>query len=285
VSDYLQAIILRTLQATPVVQPRPLARFEALLIPALPPWSNEAAEDNVYPGGFNQEHTQSRFSSAAQALPDMAQDVEPPSAQPVYPPLYSQVAPEGRARVEPPRAASPSAPRPDEPVRAASPSAPRPDEPVRPFAPPSLAPSAPVDLPAFHPPLPADTEDQHEVFRPVEPVSFNIAPDIQALAREVRYLLAEDEDQPTVWPEGPLSPRPAAHNLAPNSAAPPPSTRLEPAPIAPLVVSSPPTINVHIGTVEVRATPPPPEQRRAPKKTVIMSLDEYLRHRANGGQT
>ena len=54
-------------------------------------------------------------------------------------------------------------------------------------------------------------------------------------------------------------------------------------PPAPEATEQPPTIQVTIGRIEVRATPAPtapaPGRRAAP----IMTLEEYLRQRSNGG--
>ena len=55
-------------------------------------------------------------------------------------------------------------------------------------------------------------------------------------------------------------------------------------PIAPLspAATAPPTINVTIGRVEVRAVPPPAQQRAKPKPASVLSLEDYLRQRAKG---
>ena len=45
-----------------------------------------------------------------------------------------------------------------------------------------------------------------------------------------------------------------------------------------------PTVNVTIGRIEVRATPPVASQRRPAPRPQIMSLDEYLQSRTNGGR-
>jgi len=55
-------------------------------------------------------------------------------------------------------------------------------------------------------------------------------------------------------------------------------------PIAPLspAATTPPTINVTIGRVEVRAVSPPAQQRAKPKPASVLSLEDYLRQRAKG---
>jgi hypothetical protein len=54
--------------------------------------------------------------------------------------------------------------------------------------------------------------------------------------------------------------------------------------VAPAMASPPPTIHVTIGRVEVRATPPPAGSRAKGALPPVMSLEEYLRRRAAGGQ-
>ncbi|GAC1347443.1 MAG: hypothetical protein NVSMB27_12860 [Ktedonobacteraceae bacterium] len=46
-----------------------------------------------------------------------------------------------------------------------------------------------------------------------------------------------------------------------------------------------PTIQVTIGRIEVRATPPPPEQVQSQQRAApaVMSLDQYLQQRSKGG--
>lgn len=47
-----------------------------------------------------------------------------------------------------------------------------------------------------------------------------------------------------------------------------------------------PTVRVHIGRIEVRATPPPAEPAKKPRrKTPVMSLDDYLERRNGRGKT
>jgi hypothetical protein len=61
-----------------------------------------------------------------------------------------------------------------------------------------------------------------------------------------------------------------------------PAQRIEPPPAAPAEPT--PTIQVTIGRVEIRATSPPvPAPKKQRPKPAVMSLDEYLRQRANGG--
>jgi hypothetical protein len=54
------------------------------------------------------------------------------------------------------------------------------------------------------------------------------------------------------------------------------------APLSPAAAIAPPTINVTIGRVEIRAVPPPAQQRAKPKPATVLSLEDYLRQRAKG---
>jgi hypothetical protein len=45
-----------------------------------------------------------------------------------------------------------------------------------------------------------------------------------------------------------------------------------------------PTIHVHIGQIEVRATPPPPTAKKSRPQTTLTSLDDYLRERNRGAR-
>ena len=71
-----------------------------------------------------------------------------------------------------------------------------------------------------------------------------------------------------------LQPQVTLYYEPPASAPPEAPARPEPAP----------TIQVTIGRIEVRATPPPaPPPQRQRSASPVMSLDEYLRQRARGG--
>jgi hypothetical protein len=66
----------------------------------------------------------------------------------------------------------------------------------------------------------------------------------------------------------------------------PPPSRPLPAPRSPKNTPAPPSINVTIGRVEVRATLPPRAPSQAPRaSSPIMNLEEYLRQRAGGNRT
>jgi hypothetical protein len=53
-------------------------------------------------------------------------------------------------------------------------------------------------------------------------------------------------------------------------------------PLQPVAATAPPTINVTIGRVEIRAVSPPAQQRVKPKAPTVLSLEDYLRQRAKG---
>jgi hypothetical protein len=72
--------------------------------------------------------------------------------------------------------------------------------------------------------------------------------------------------------------RSAGHAIVPTIRAMPPVAPLTPAPATP-----PPTINVTISRVEVRAMPATAQQSARPKPAKVLSLEDYLRQRANGG--
>ena len=54
------------------------------------------------------------------------------------------------------------------------------------------------------------------------------------------------------------------------------------APLSPVAATASSTINVTIGRVEIRAVPPPAQQRAKVKPAPVLSLEDYLRQRANG---
>jgi len=63
-----------------------------------------------------------------------------------------------------------------------------------------------------------------------------------------------------------------------------PSPRLLAPAHQPKNAPDPPSVNVTIGRIEIRAVPPPTQQRARPKPTTVLSLEEYLRQRgASGG--
>ena len=55
------------------------------------------------------------------------------------------------------------------------------------------------------------------------------------------------------------------------------------APRPPAAATASPAINVTISRVEIRAVPPPPQQRAKSKPATVLSLEDYLRQRSNGG--
>lgn len=78
-----------------------------------------------------------------------------------------------------------------------------------------------------------------------------------------------------------LPPAPTQRFASPDLPQLRPEPQRQPAEPAP-----PPTVEVHIGRIEVRATPPPAKPLAAKKqRTAVMSLDDYLRQRNGRGRT
>ena len=99
------------------------------------------------------------------------------------------------------------------------------------------------------------------------------------LSQEEPASLLSPAQQPAPPPSPALAPEPAVQDLRPvTPPLPDLATRKTPGETAP-------TVHVTIGRIEVRATPsanPPP--RKPATRPVAMSLDEYLKSRANGGR-
>lgn len=117
----------------------------------------------------------------------------------------------------------------------------------------------------------------HEAVPPPEQARIAHAAPQHARERIVPHHERQHAQQPTIIPRPHAEPR-AAIAIQPRieppvAHGPPAAQRAEPAPI----------IQVTIGRIDVRATPPaaqPPRQRAQP---AVMSLDEYLRQRSRGG--
>ena len=116
----------------------------------------------------------------------------------------------------------------------------------------------PMSIPAID--RPGGEEVEHVVFSTESPIS--LAPSESALIEEIP---ASKASPMVVWP----------HVVSRMEASTPDT------PIAPPASNSMPTVQVTIGRIEVRATPPPaplPKTRRPTPP--VMSLDEYLRQRS-----
>ena len=179
-------------------------------------------------------------------------------------------------------------------------------------SPPLLAPAGPVipradfgGVPAFAPQA-ADRAAEREPVLPPEPPAGRreILTERVILKREVvreRDPLASQAHSPTITPQaGEAVSAPAGRSQDPPGAASgaletiratrlsPPARSLSPAGglDAPALPASPPpgpTIEVTIGRIEVRATPPPAQPARERKPRAALSLEEYMRQR-NGGR-
>ena len=142
----------------------------------------------------------------------------------------------------------------------------------------------PVVKPLGADPRPRQTTAESETPSPLEPRIEHI--EIQRIVEPSRRTV-RSESQPSQFPHKPsANPTPKSEPLVtPLRLAP----RLEPAIPLPKPISKAapaPTIDVTIGRIEVRATPPPASKpKKQSAEPLVMSLDEYLRQRVNGGST
>lgn len=104
--------------------------------------------------------------------------------------------------------------------------------------------------------------------------------------RIVEPFLPADPQQNRESQRSPVPLADTAPNSEPMAGQPRLVPRIEPAITVPKqVIPAPPapTIEVTIGRIEVRATPPASNPKKQPAQPLVMSLDEYLRQRVNGG--
>ncbi len=300
-SDYLSTVIVRNIDPGAVLRPRPVTRFEPPADAAALPverWGSPA-EDEV-PIADRSRQALPRAAARAPAANTPTQE-SPVTLEQMIPEDSSPAA--EIARDDPERSLSfrRTAPtmRPAEP---AQPLEHPEDDPLRPSqeAPGTAASDTPSHLANVHPrvgreqPVRAVTDPAEGLAGGVSNVSPGLAadgPDLHAIAQAIRRLLPGDAASGA---ESDLSPVQAVVDRQPeqpsqNPDMPPRIAR----PVSPQVIrpaggqperdGSPATINITIGRVIVRATPPPPKQTRQQPTPAIMSLDEYLRQQANGG--
>jgi hypothetical protein len=109
---------------------------------------------------------------------------------------------------------------------------------------------------------------------------------IASASHEVSAREETGPSQPSVASKPVVVPELRKHELLKWSGVQPvvPTVRSLPpiAPLPPAPATAPPTINVTIGRVEIRAVPPPAQQRAKPKPASVVSLEDYLRQRAKG---
>jgi len=109
---------------------------------------------------------------------------------------------------------------------------------------------------------------------------------VASASHEVNAREETGRSQPAVALKPLVVPEPPERELLARSGIQPvvPTVRSLPpiAPLPPAAATVPPTINVTIGRVEIRAVPPPAQQRAKPKPATVLSLEDYLRQRAKG---
>ncbi len=281
-SDYLDRLVSRSLAPAAEVRPRVPSVFESRSGPAILP-----------PNAGLEVNEESITTTLAPSVKDSPASTGPES---LVPSVVSAVAP----RPGPPTTAaeSPVAPRPlahpeitvapPSPVARAPAEAAHDPAAIRPAVSPSLSPET---RPTFTPPPnrapPLDTPPAVVTRSEPSPVSFPVAPRVEAKTLEppafapiVRPVLRPQESAvtPQIRPSVTLRETPASGPQTARrtgAAAQPPSAATSPQP----------SIQVTIGRVEVRASSPasPPLPARV-KKEPALSLESYLRRRAEGGR-
>jgi hypothetical protein len=250
-SDYLSYVAARSLNLTTVVQPRLASLFEPL------------------PNSIHTPDLPSELVETS-AIERIAESAEPPSSKTTVP--------------SPTVALPPPSPLTNAPVSATSlPSTPPTSTPTPSVITPSTSGPSPPAAEALAPKMaasnsfPPATEISRSYQEPVEYASL-----VQPQPAIV-HLSATQSSRLTISPSEPKS------SLEPRSLVPtrpviqPPIAALPKPPFSPPVVkpSTPPTIQVSIGRIDVRAiaTPTPPRRTSTPSQPKL-SLEEYLRSRS-----
>ncbi len=279
--SYLDNLVARHLLETAVIQPRPVSLFE--------PWPGTAP---LFPAPVTGEEAAAVSPPAAHPLPrPQTPPIPSPTMQSAQQPALPTPAPPApQAALPPPLPPTPTLrPTSPEPARQPRKQPPVNDAPaaIQPALPrqPAPTPVTPVNVTPASPYHQAEPQLVKETHPPViireqitllKPVTETPTPLTLPLVETVR----EQPIQPsppvvaapaTIRPEHirpftPANGRSANHQL--------PGTQPEPAT----------TVQITIGRIEVRATPPPPakvEQKQL--RTPVLSLDDYLRQR-NGGR-
>ena len=154
---------------------------------------------------------------------------------------------------------------------------------------PSPEPEAPVRPRIFRGAAPTLREDtrSNSTRRTADVIKSPRRDIIASASHEVSIGEQTRPSQPTVASKLVVVSEPRKHELLKWSGVQPvvPTIRSLPpiAPLPPASATAPPTINVTIGRVEIRAVPPPAQQQAKPKPATVMSLEDYLRQRAKGG--
>jgi hypothetical protein len=152
----------------------------------------------------------------------------------------------------------------------------------------SPEPEAPVQPRIFSRAAPTPREDKasNSTRRRSDVIKSPVRDVVASASHEVRAREETRPSQPSVASKPVVVPELRKHELLKWSRVQPvvPTIRsLAPiAPLPPATATAPPTINVTIGRVEIRAVPPPAQQRAKPKPATVLSLEDYLRQRAKG---
>ena len=304
--SYLRNLAERTANPSAVVRPRLPGPFEPA--PAIAAWipdvqsAEPLAEEAARPSA-RLARSPERPQPPPQSLPNVqAPDSrEPPAefpkpkAAPPFHRLPMQPAPPADLASQsttPPVSPPPRDALPDFPPRPAAPiQEPRADRhagipstmPPTPAIPERLVrPSPPAGRHAPH----TGEEAPLREFRPPRPAQRAHPAEDAEMAGEVRHNSPSGTHTETGSDRDVTQPRPAPPETSRNAERHPAPLRPIPAiqpPISRIESAGPDTVEIHIGSIEVRAVPPPPKPRAAPAPRLPsprLSLDEYLRTHA-----
>lgn len=299
---YLTHLLNHTLLEGPLdgetLQPRPLARFEPasfLNAPVPTNWEvpviTPSPEETPRPPGLYTQRTTARETLSPLSI-EPTMPVQPTShvtELPVgtaLPPVAEMPIPPARSELGIHPSISISQPHPTHPHtgRLDTPSLPQPE--------PRLPPASQVE--PVHPTVIREINIERIRAQVLPAQTSNPLPQVEQQPSISLNLPALPTTNLTNQPTSPL--HQTTPDFPPHPLLPPSTTLLMPrlpamhplpshAP-SPQPVSAPaPTIQVTIGRVEVRATPPPASPTRKPtSQPAVMTLDDYLKSRTNGGR-
>ncbi|MCL4266854.1 MAG: hypothetical protein KJ069_26980 [Anaerolineae bacterium] len=277
---YLDNLVARSLPETAVIQPRPVSLFEPW--PGTIPFSTPAMTEDQTAVAQSEPHPLPRpqaqpFSPA----PYPAETAVPPSAAPAtaVPPAPVKSATLPAPASQPtathragqhhlPKVAPSDASQPTLPVQPAN---------IPVIRPSSSAPITPRPAPPDHPTEPRPAREVHTTVT-IREQTTKLTP-VPETAAKTKPMLAEVVREQPIQPAPPTAIPVQTKPFTPASNRP---TNHQP------VVTKPaeptPTVQITIGRIEVRATPPPPAKAEKKQPSApMMSLDDYLRQR-NGGR-
>lgn len=278
--SYLDNLVARQLPETAVIQPRPVSLFE--------PWPGTAVGINAFPAANEAETAvapPAAYPLPRPQTPSIPSPAMPAALQPASPTLT-------------PPARQPASPSPLPPTPTLRPASPEPTPPPQKQPPVNHAPAAiqpaPPRQPVLAPPAPvnvtptsrhhrAEPQPATETHPPViirEQIT-QLKQVIETRAPSTPPLVETVREQP-IQPAPPVKAAIRPEQIKPFTPANGRAPHHQP-PVTPPTEPTP-TIQITIGRIEVRATPPPPakvEQKQP--RTPVMSLDDYLRQR-NGGR-